>query len=99
MGLAQQLLDLEAELIALIDATTNAKRRKRLITLRKKISKEAARLIDAALDDSTAEYKKVTANLEKASAAARKAIDDVNSVQAAINTVAKLVDLASKIIV
>lgn len=96
-GPAQQLLDMQEKIIALQTATSNPEQRQQLSTLRKKISAEAGRLIDASLDPSTLEYQEAAAGIENASEAVRKGINDVNSVQAAINALAIAADMVSKI--
>lgn len=96
-GLAQELLDLMEDVIALGAQTTVAAERKELSRLRKALSKEADRLIEENLDESTKEYQKACACLEDACEATREAIEDVDSVKKAIDRVAKLVDIACKI--
>jgi gas vesicle protein len=98
-GVAQQLMDLEEQLGELIDATADPARKKELSDLCDRLAEESRRLIRKNLDASTKEYPEAAAGLEKAAEAAREAIDDVNSVKAAIDAIAKVVDLASRIVV
>lgn len=96
-GLAQQLLDLMDEVITLTKETPDLKTRKELTKLRKAISNEAGRIIEANLSKSTKDYRAATVSLEKASQATREAIENVQSVKHAIDCIAKAVDLACKV--
>lgn len=87
----------QEEIIALIEATSDPEKRKELSRLRKLISKEADRLIDEDLDAATQDYKEAAIMLKEASDMTRKAIADVTSVQKAINNLAAVVNLVSKV--
>jgi hypothetical protein len=98
-GVGQQLLDAAEQVLELQKVTTDPDKRRELSAVRKKLSAEAGRLIDAALDTSTAEYAAVADGLEKACELVDKGIDDVNCVQDAIKALAKAADMVSKIAV
>jgi hypothetical protein len=94
-GLGQQLLDTMEGVIELMETTNDADRLRELDALRKRISKEAGRLIDAQLDASTVAYRETTAALKEASAAIRDAIRGLEAVKRAIEVAAAAVDLAA----
>ena len=96
-GLGQQLLDTMENVIKLMETTTDPIRLKELDALRKRISNEAGRLIDAQLDASTAEYKEATAGLKQASAAIRDAIRGLEAVKKAIEMAAQALDLVAEL--
>jgi hypothetical protein len=96
-GLGQQLLDTMEDVLSLMEATTDPDRLKELDAVRKKISKEAGRLIETQLDAATAEYKAATAGLKDASAAIRKAIRGIEAVKKAIELAAEALDLVAKV--
>ena len=91
-------MDLEEEIIALIVETSDQAQRKELSKWRKAIAKEAGRLIDANLDAATREYRETATGITKAAQATRRAIQKVNSVQTAINALARVVDFAGKLV-
>lgn len=96
-GLGQQLMDTMEKTLALQNATGDPTKRKELSVIRKKLSAEAGRLIDAALDAATVEYKAAADGLEEACELADEGIQDVNSLQAAIGALAQAADLVSKV--
>jgi len=95
-GLARRLMDLQREALRLYDATKDTEERRQLLEYCDTLAEQSNRIIDANLNAATEEYRKVTTGIEDASEATREAIKDVKSTQAAINAIAKLVDLASK---
>lgn len=97
--LGQQLMDAMEKTLALQNATSDPAKRTELSDVRKKLSAEAGRMIDAALDSATAEYQAAAEGLEEACALADKGIQDVNSVRGAIDALAKAADLVSKVAV
>jgi len=98
-GVAQQLMDMEEQLIGLIEVTPNAARKRKLAKLRSAAAGQSRRLIRRNLDTSTAAYQAAADGLREASEAARKAIAGVDSVKATIDAAAKAVEWASKIVV
>jgi hypothetical protein len=98
-GLGQQLMDAMEKTLALQKATNDPAQRKELSAVRKKLSAEAGRLIDAALDAATEEYKAAAEGLEEACDLADKGIQDVNSVRDAIVALTQAADFVSKVAV
>lgn len=96
-GLGQQLMDAMEKTLALQKATNDPAERKELSAVRKKLSAEAGRLIDLALDAATEEYQAAAAGLEEACELADKGIQGVNSVRDGIDALAQAADLVSKV--
>ena len=96
-GLGQQLLDAMENVVELMEATTDPDRLKELDAVRKRMSKEAGRLIEAQLDQSTAQYKAATAGLKQASDAIRDAIRGLEAIKKAIEVAAEAMDLVAKV--
>jgi hypothetical protein len=98
-GVAQQMMDLEEQLWELMDATVDPAKKAEISDMCAALAKESRRLIRKKLDASTTEYLETAAALEEAAEATQAAIEDVNSVKAAIDAIAKVVDFAAKVVV
>jgi hypothetical protein len=70
---------------------------KELDAVRKRMSKEAGRFIEAQLDQSTVQYKAATAGLKQASDAIRDAIRGLEAIKKAIEVAAEAMDLVAKV--
>jgi hypothetical protein len=83
--------------IELMEATNDPDRLEELDAVRKRMSKQAGRLIEAELDKSTDQYKAATAGLQDASRAIRDAIRGLEAVKKAIEVAAEALDLVAKV--
>lgn len=95
--LGRQLLETLRDITSLMGATTNSDRLEQIAEQRATLLKQISDLVDKNLDQASKEYKAATVGLQQASAMIRTAIEGMESVANAITTVAKAIDLISKV--
>ncbi len=96
-GLGQQLLDTMDEVITLMEQTKDPDRLRELARLRRILSRQAGRLIEANLDASGLEYRVAVAGLQNASNGIRKAVKGLESIKNAIAATTRALDLVAEL--
>lgn len=99
MTIEQQLLETRDALSDLIAVTEDAQQKKVLKAQLKTLTEIIDKLVKAQVKSNTAQYVAVTDNLNKANAEIKEAIEDLSKIAQTIATVAKLIEVASKVFI
>lgn len=92
-----ELMEVINNLVVLMRETTDLRQLEKLDAQRIALSKEAARCIDCALDDTTARYQAAVEGLQQASETIGKAIQGIETVKEVILKAAKAAELVGKV--
>ena len=97
MAIGDDLHNLASSLLKLMHATDSIQEK---IALRRQLTavlEETERIIGVNIDTASAEYAAATRGIDGASAAINASLEDLSKVAATIETVAKTIDLLSKL--
>ncbi len=98
MSLFTDLGKLRKKIIRVLTKTTNTSQVAELVQLYEAAGVERDRIRRKALDEADDRYAKAIAGIEAGIAAADDAVDEIAGVSAAIRTIAKAIELATKVL-